>query len=407
MNFIESLKGAMKSLVGNKMRAFLTMLGIIIGISSVITMTAIGKGGQENIVGDLKKSGYGNFTIAADKEDERFRWKYLLDDEIINKLKQSGYFTAVSPQISQMVFVKIKNRNEMVNMTAITPAYQDIDGVEIIAGRAITPFEYEEGEKVIMVDHLTAKDLFGGSREALGQKIDLIKGRKGSRITYKIVGVYPNPLEQMVKVMGGRRIPRYARIPQKTYEKVYETKGSGYDKIIIKSKNPEQLSEDLARAKFLMEEITETVDLYEISTVSNAAASFDSILTTLNIFVTFVAGISLFVGGIGVMNIMLVSVVERTKEIGIRKALGARNKDILVQFLMESVILTGLGGGIGVIFGITLALVVGTVVNIPPIFTMSSIVISLGISTLIGIVFGVAPARKAAQLNPIDALRAE
>lgn len=407
MNFIESLKGAMKSLVGNKMRAFLTMLGIIIGISSVITMTAIGKGGQENIVGDLKKSGYGNFTIAADKEDERFRWKYLLDDEIIKKLKESGQFTAVSPQISQMMLVKIKNRNEMVNMTAITPSYQEIDGVELIAGRSITPFEYEAGEKVIMVDHLTARDLFGSEREALGQKIDLVKGRKGSKITYKIVGVYPNPLEQMVKVMGGRRIPRYARIPQKTYEKVYETKGSGYDKIIIKSKNPEQLSEDLAKAKILMEEITETVDLYEISTVSNAAASFDSILTTLNIFVTFVAGISLFVGGIGVMNIMLVSVVERTKEIGIRKALGARNRDILIQFLMESVILTGLGGGIGVIFGVTLALVVGSIVNIPPIFTISSIVISLGISTLIGIIFGVAPARKAAQLNPIDALRAE
>ena len=163
----------------------------------------------------------------------------------------------------------------------------------------------------------------------------------------------------------------------------------------------------MKNANIILEDITGVKGLYQVETMSNAAASFDNILSTLNLFITFVAGISLFVGGIGVMNIMLVSVIERTKEIGIRKAIGATNKDILIQFLMESVILTGIGGIVGVLIGITLALVIGYFVNIPPVFSVFSITLALGVSTFIGVIFGVTPAKKASQLNPIDALRAE
>ena len=167
------------------------------------------------------------------------------------------------------------------------------------------------------------------------------------------------------------------------------------------------MSEDMARAKEILEDITGVADLYEVGTLSDGASSFNSVLTTLNLFVTFVAGISLFVGGIGVMNIMLVSVIERTKEIGIRKAIGATNRDILIQFLMESIILTGCGGIIGIIFGVLLALLVGNFAGIPPVFSLFSILTSLAVSMGIGIVFGVAPAKKAAELNPVDALRSE
>ncbi|MCJ8343000.1 MAG: FtsX-like permease family protein, partial [Cetobacterium sp.] len=144
-----------------------------------------------------------------------------------------------------------------------------------------------------------------------------------------------------------------------------------------------------------------------VETITTGASSFDDILNTMNIFVTFVAGISLLVGGIGVMNIMLVSVIERTKEVGIRKALGARNKDILIQFLMESIILTGFGGIIGIILGILFGIIIGHFIGIDPIFSINSIILSMGISTLIGIIFGVTPANKASKLNPIDALRSE
>ena len=407
MNFIESLKSAIQSLKGNKMRSFLTMLGIIIGISSVITMSAIGKGGQENITGNLKEGGYGKFSISVDKQDEEFRWKYLLDDSIIDKIKESGKFKAVSPKISSNFAVKIGERKEMMFLSVTTPDFEEIDKIDIVYGRNILPFEYESGEKVITIDQLTARALFTNEKNAVGQTVELSQGRRGNDITYKIVGVYKNPLEQMIKIMGGRRIPRFLRMPLNTYDKLFDLQSGGYTSLIVEGNDPEKLAESMTDAKKLMADITGIEELYEVNAESNAAASFDNILSTLNIFVTFVAGISLFVGGIGVMNIMLVSVIERTKEIGIRKAIGATNADIMIQFLMESIILTGLGGILGIIIGILLGLGIGFVVKIPPIFSTISIISSLIVSTAIGIVFGVTPAKKAAQLNPVDALRSE
>ena len=408
MNFLESLKSAIQSIKGNKMRSFLTMLGIIIGISSVITMSSIGKGGQESITGDLKEGGYGKFNITIDKTDENFRWKYLLNEDIVEKLQASNKFKAVSPKINSNFGIKIgeSNRRQMVMFNATTPGYEEIDRVKILYGRNLLPFEYENSEKVITIDNITAKDLFGNARAALGQKLEIFKGRFGNPQTYKIVGVYQNPLEQMIKVMGGKRVPRFGRMPLPTYEKLYDSSQTGYTTIILESKTPEDMALSMTEARTLLETITSEAELYDINVENNGAASFDSILTTLNIFVTFVAGISLFVGGIGVMNIMLVSVVERTKEIGIRKAIGATDFDILSQFLMESIILTGIGGVLGIGFGVLLAVVIGYFIEITPVFSLVTILISLIVSMGIGIIFGVTPAKKAAKLNPVDALRA-
>ncbi len=405
MNILESLKSAIQSIKGNKIRSFLTMLGIIIGISSVITMSSIGKGGQESITGNLKEGGYGKFNITIDKTDENFRWKYLLNEDIVNKLRESDKFKGVSPKISVNLGVKIEGsaRRQMIMFNATTPDYENIDKINILYGRNILPFEYENGEKVIVIDNITAKDLFGNSKSALGKRIELFKGRFGNPQSYKIIGVYQNPLEQMIKVMGGKRVPRFGRMPLPTYEKLYDSQKTGYTTI----KTPEDMALSMTQAKELLDNITGEAELYDINVENNGAASFDSILTTLNIFVTFVAGISLFVGGIGVMNIMLVSVVERTKEIGIRKAIGAKDIDILLQFLMESIILTGIGGVIGITLGVFLAIIIGYFIGINPVFSFITILISLIVSMGIGIIFGVTPAKKAAKLNPVDALRAE
>ena len=409
MNILESLKSAIQSIKGNKIRSFLTMLGIIIGISSVITMSSIGKGGQESITGNLKEGGYGKFNITIDKTDENFRWKYLLNEDIVNKLRESNKFKGVSPKISVNLGVKIEGsaRRQMIMFNATTPDYENIDKISILYGRNILPFEYENGEKVIVIDNITAKDLFGNSKSALGKRIELFKGRFGNPQSYKIIGVYQNPLEQMIKVMGGKRVPRFGRMPLPTYEKLYDSQKTGYTTIILESKTPEDMALSMTQAKELLDNITGEAELYDINVENNGAASFDSILTTLNIFVTFVAGISLFVGGIGVMNIMLVSVVERTKEIGIRKAIGAKDIDILLQFLMESIILTGIGGVIGITLGVFLAIIIGYFIGINPVFSFITILISLIVSMGIGIIFGVTPAKKAAKLNPVDALRAE
>ncbi|MGL4641924.1 MAG: ABC transporter permease, partial [Cetobacterium sp.] len=171
MNFLESLKGAIQNLRGNKVRSFLTMLGIIIGISSVITMSAIGKGGQQNITGDLKEGGYGKFTISVDKDDEEFRWKYLLEPEIIESLKSTNLFKNVSANISTRVFIEVGRRREMIQLTATTPDYEKIDKAEYLYGRAFLPFEYEKGEKILVIDNLTAKSLFGSSENAVGNEM--------------------------------------------------------------------------------------------------------------------------------------------------------------------------------------------------------------------------------------------
>lgn len=407
MNLEENFKSSIKTLKGNKARSFLTMLGIVIGIASVITMSAIGKGGQENITGNLKKTGYGKFTVYVDREDQTFRWKYLLDDDIIEKLKNTNKFKAVSPMIKKRLFAKVGGRDEIMWLTVTTPEYEEIDKINITDGRSLLSFEYKTGERSILIDHITAKDLFGSSENALGKSLEMSQSRKSIKIPYTIVGVFQNQFEQYVKAMGGRRIPRFVRMPLRTYDKVYDLKANGYTDIVIESKNPDFMSEDMGEAKRLLEEITGVKDLYEVGTLSDGASSFDNILTTLNIFVIFVAGISLFVGGIGVMNIMLVSVIERTKEIGIRKAIGATDTNILMQFLLEAVILTGCGGIIGIIFGVLLGSGIGNIVGIPPIFSIWSITISLAVSMSIGIIFGVIPAKKAAKLNPIDALRSE
>ncbi|MGL5543114.1 MAG: ABC transporter permease [Fusobacteriaceae bacterium] len=407
MNFWESVKGALKNLRGNKTRSVLTMLGIIIGISSVITMSSIGAGGQKNITGDLQENGYGKFTVSVDRDDSEFRWKYLLDEGVLEQISETGEFKRVAHNISDRMTIDIDNRKEMIELAATNPNYEEIEKIQIMAGRTFLPFEYESGENLVLIDNFTARDIYGSVEKAVGEEIAFSKDRKSSKITYKIVGVFKNPLEELIKIMGGRRFPRFMRTPVKTYDKIYDLSSGGYNSLILEANDPENMGEAMRRAKEILEKISGEQGLYEVSSMSNAAASFDRILSTLNIFISFVAGISLFVGGIGVMNIMLVSVIERTKEIGIRKAIGARNRDILFQFLIESVILTGIGGILGIFIGVISALGIGTLMGIKPIFSIIFIISAFIISTFIGIIFGVAPARKAAYLNPIDALRSE
>ncbi len=406
MNILESLNSAIKSLIGNRARSFLTMLGIIIGISSVITMSAIGKGGQQNITGDLKENGYGKYTISIDKSLDDYRHKYLFDDDLIEILEETGEFKYISPNISQRMYGQIEGRTRIMWTNIATPEYQAMNEVDIVYGRDFISFEYDSNEKIALIDQVTAKSVFGSEELALGEYIEVSKTRTATPIRYQVVGIFKNPYEAFAQVAGGRGTPNFIRIPLSTYERMYDSTKT-YTSLMVEAINPEKVTESMVRAVEILEGITGVEGLYEVKTLTDGAESFDKMLTTLNLFITFVAGISLFVGGIGVMNIMLVSVIERTREIGIRKALGATNKDILSQFLIESVILTGTGGIIGITLGILLGVGIGKIVNIPPIFTATSIISALLVSMIVGIVFGVFPAKKAAELNPIEALRAE
>lgn len=408
MSFFDILKGSLATLKANKLRTLLTMLGIIIGISSVIAMWAIGNGGRDSILGDLKKVGYGKFTITIDYKNENFKYKDYFTMENIDMLKNSHKFKAVSINVEDAFRMLKDNEPYYSYGTVTTEDYEKISPVTITSGRNFLPFEYTSNERVIILDSMSARKLFADEKLSLGQTVEITKDRKKAGHSYKIVGVYKSPYETLDSLFGdGDNYPILFRMPYKAYSIAFNDDSDVFSSLIIEAKNADEITDSMREAKNILEFNKNVKDLYLTQTVSSDIESFDKILSILSLFVTMAASISLLVGGIGVMNIMLVTVVERTKEIGIRKALGAKNRDILKQFLFESIILTVFGGLVGMGVGVLFGFLAGAVMGIKPIFSLTSIIVSLSISVIVGVIFGVSPARRAAKLNPIDALRTE
>ena len=407
MNIYDLIKSSIRSLKANKMRAFLTMLGIIIGISSVISMSAIGKGGQKSITGNLQSTGYGNFQIAVNTTSDDYVEEYDLTDKQVAEISKIDGVEAVAPKIqnmAQLSFPNYPDKKERGFLSVTTKAYENIDPVEYLYGRSFIDSEYETYEKLITIDSETAKDYYGSYEGAIGEIIELqVGGREAPSYKYKIVGVFKNPYIGVTSLFGARFKPRVLRVPLKAY---MTTSGTDkYAALIAKAKDPEKLNEVISKVQENLD-LQAPAKVYEVSSSTQNGASFDSILSTLNIFITFIAGISLLVGGVGVMNIMLVSVTERIREIGIRKAIGAQPRSILLQFLVEAVIISTLGGIIGLFVVISFAYLVFLLIGIEPVFSLFIVILALVVSMLIGIIFGVTPARKAAKMNPVDALRA-
>jgi len=407
MNFIEIFKSSIQSLIGNKMRSLLTMLGIIIGISSVIAMSAIGKGGEEKITGNLANSGFGVYEITVDTDADDYKSIYSLKKEDIEYIKKNvDGIMAITPTVRERIAIKNKLGKDIERMAVVdstTPDYEKIDEVVYIEGRPILNIEYEEADPVIVLDNLTAKKLFG-NESSLGKKISLEFKSLGVIKEFTIVGIFEHPDAAMNEIGLAPRMPTFTRIPLSQMERIQGSED--YETVVVMPEDPVKGPEVLIDVIKELENKNHS-DIYEYEEKISKGSELKSILETLNIFIIFVASISLFVGGIGVMNIMLVSVTERIKEIGIRKAIGAQSKDILFQFLTESIILSLVGGGLGIIIGYMASNLIGYFINITPIISPLIVLVSVVISTLIGLIFGVYPARQASMLNPIDALRNE
>lgn len=397
----ENFKIAIESIKSNKLRSFLTMLGIIIGVSSVITIISLGKGGKEVVTGKLEK--IGSSTVQIKVDNSRAKKKDYIKLEDINEIKEKGEFVkAITPTVMRVGICKVDNKEKSIYVNGVTSDYKYIENAEIIQGRYFTEKECVEGKAVVVIDEFTAKSLFG-YKEVVGENI--LIGTSNNLKKLIIIGVTKSP--GYMDAAPVEHIPAIATVPKNSLDNIFGKSEIESIFLLAKSKEDIEAASNEAINIISARHNNREKELYIGEKIIKQVEEINKVIDIFSSFISAVAGISLLVGGIGVMNIMLVSVTERTKEIGIRKAVGATTKSILLQFLTEAMIVSLIGGIIGLIVGITSAFLVGSIMRVIPKVTFLHIFLVIIFSSAVGIFFGIYPAKKAAQLDPIDALREE
>ncbi|MGV2831435.1 ABC transporter permease [Myxosarcina sp. GI1(2024)] len=403
MNLTETFKMATSTLFANKMRSTLTMLGIVIGNASVIAMVGVGEGTQQLASEQFESLGPNTIFVVPGAEDERrtsFNLpKTLVWEDAIAIDEQVPTVSKVAPQISGNQLITYRNRNAKESVIGTTPEYLSVRSFELAEGRFISDSDLKRNGRVVVLGSEIA-DKFFPQQSPLGKSIRI------KNISFKIIGV----LEAKGAFLGDNQ-DRNVYIPLSTMASqiVGETSpyGTQLTFISITAKN----EQSIRAAKFQIENLLRLrhqisgEDDFSVRTQKDILEVVGTITNALTILLAAIAGISLLVGGIGVMNIMLVAVTERTQEIGLRKAIGAKEGDILTQFLIEATILSAAGGIVGTIIGVSGILIVGAVSPLSATVSPVAIVLAIGVSGGIGLFFGVFPARTAAKLDPIVALR--
>ena len=386
--FKNILKLSLKNIITNKLRSLLTMLGLVIGIASVIILVGIGNGSSTSITSQVQSLGTDVLTLNINSSDY-----YIEYDDIDNLLKLDN-IEAIAPykNVSSTVS-RLGTESTRANIIATTPSYLDALGLTISSGRLLSVIDTENYSKVCLLGNDLAEEIFSLSNP-VGQSIKI------DGDNYTVIGVLTSQGTSF-----GSNIDEIIVIPFTTAK--YLGSDTTINNLYIKVSD-EDLMEDTTT---LLENYVENVigidsDYFSVSSQDSMLSTMDNINNTMSLLLGGIASISLIVGGIGVMNVMLVSVTERTKEIGIRKALGAKRKDILIQFLTEALVLCLVGGFIGIIAGIGVGSLLG---KMGYTFTPTVFIVFLAFlsSALIGTIFGIFPANKASKLNPIEALHAE
>lgn len=404
MEYQEIVRLSIQALKSNVLRTTLTMLGIIIGITSVILIVSIGQGAVAFVTSELSSFGTDYFQInPGTSQISSIAGSNTLtfeDLEAIENDKSLTNIKAVTPFVMASVTISTEDEEENPLIYGTTHKVVDILKPDVIAGEFISEDNEIASERVVVLGVDLGEKLFGeDTTAAVGQTV-----RVNNR-TFRVVGIVESS-----SVLAGGFLNNAAFMPIDIVtneilgeEKLAEIDVSVYDQNII-NQTIEDV-ETLLRDRHNLDESDEND--FQIESAENIISTVQTITSLLTAMVAAISGISLVVGGVGVMNIMLVSVTERTKEIGLLKAIGAKQKDILTQFLIEAVVMTLLGGVIGIVLGISGAFLISTAVGIPFVVSIPAIIIAVGVSTLVGIVFGLYPARRAARLSPIDALRYE
>ena len=417
MTFTQALLEAIESLNGNKMRSGLTVLGIVIGVAAVIAMLAVGNGAQATITGSISSIGTNLlfvFSGAAEgppgmgggRSGNNNRPLTLSDASAIADPFAAPSVESVAPVIQGNGTLTFGGENSTTTISGVTPSYSTVRNLEIAEGEFLNEEHMLGRMSVVVLGPETATAIFGHADGLVGETIR-IEGQP-----FRVIGV-------LVAKGGGAfgSEDNSAYIPFTTAQArlIKRTSRDEIDVLYVQATTAESVTQAADEISNILRQRHRTpigADDFTVFTQQDFLKTFETITGVLTIFLGGIAGISLLVGGIGIMNIMLVSVTERTREIGLRKALGARKKDILLQFLTESSLLSLIGGIIGIMFGWLIAFVVGQVAtatgnNFTPVVGTDAIILSTSFSAIIGLFFGIYPASRAASLEPVEALRYE
>lgn len=407
MTFPDLFRETYAAITANKVRSGLTMLGIIIGIGSVIAMVSIGQGAQASIEKSIQSIGSNLLIVIPGAQRTPGRQVSAgrgsavsltkADADAIDK--EISLAQAVAPEISSRYQISARGNNTNTVVVGTVPEYTTVRNLEIEEGSFFTAQNLKSLAKVAVIGPTTRDDLFGENADPLGQTLR-IKG-----LNFKVIGV--------TKSKGGAGFTNQddvIYIPVTTAH--HFLLGDTYlTTISIQAPNPESLTtlqESINSLLLRRHKIKDpTLADFSIFNQADIVATASTVTGVFTLLLGAIASISLLVGGIGIMNMMLTTVTERTREIGLRKAIGAKKRDIGRQFLAESIMITFFGGGIGIALGWLIAFGFGSLINIPSEVSLSSILLAFGVSATIGIIFGYYPARRAANLNPIEALRYE
>ena len=393
---LQSFKMALKSIWGNKMRSFLTMLGIIIGVASVIILVSIVNGYMSYMTESFASMGVNQITVNYRSLPSR-----TIDVEEFYEFYEENQdlFQGMTPSVS--VSATVKHGSDTMDATTVGGYSEDqlsIKGYELSCGRNLLYSDMASRQKVAVVGAYVASELFGSPEKALGEKIKL------NGDNYTVVGVVEQQTESAADFDDGCT-DDFVWIPYSRAAKI--ARNAVISNYTFTSYDINDTDACTAALEEFLYSKMKNDDLYSVTAMSSLMDTLNDQIAMMSMMLGGIAGISLLVAGVGVMNIMLVSVTERTREIGIRKALGAKKRVILQQFVIEAAVTSTIGGLAGILLGSLASVGIGMLMGIDAPSTVSAVLVSFSVSVGIGLVFGYMPASRAAGLNPIDALRSE
>lgn len=389
MDFSQAIKLAFGGILGNKMRSFLTMLGVIIGVSTVIILVSVGQGSTQQVTSQIESMGSNLISVTIMGRGEV---KGLTYQEAM-KLGERPGVSGVAPSVSGSVTVKYGTKTADTSLEGANDQYATVRNHKTSTGRSILPVDVEYRQKVALLGTEVSKSLFGfGS--PIGQFVKI------NGVNFKVVGL----LEEKGSSSMGSSDDKVV-IPITTAQRLLSD--TQIRSISLQAKSKEDVDMVVSQLESTLLRKFKDEDNYRVFNQAEMLSTVSQVTGTLTMMLGGIAGVSLLVGGIGIMNIMLVSVTERTREIGIRKAIGAKRKDILRQFLVEAIVISSTGGIVGILLGYLGSKGVGSLMGMTTVVSTQVALLAFGFSMLVGVFFGLYPANKASRLKPIEALRFE